>query len=191
MTFAELKSVISGDFVRYPSKMGGVIVRIILLPQFSVLFWFRFLSWLKGKGGLWKLLYIPLFYYHRWNCTLVGIELYPGTNIGKGLFFEHCGGIVVNWNSIIGENCSIYHGVTIGGWRGQSPRIGNNVLICAGAKVIGGVTIGNNVVVGANAVVTTDVPDGAVVAGIPAKVISMKGDEYTRLNSNSRPYGFL
>ena len=76
----------------------------------------------------------------------------------------------------------IFQGVTIGGMLKENemlvPRIGNNVILFAGAKVIGNVTIGNNVVVGANAVVTHDVPDNAVVAGIPARVISMKGADY-------------
>ena len=82
---------------------------------------------------------------------------------------------------MIGANCLIFHGVTIGGMlkdgRMQVPSIGDNVVIFAGAKVIGDVRIGNNVVIGANAVVTHDVEDNAVVAGIPAKTISMKGKE--------------
>ena len=153
------------------------MVRIILLPQFNILFWFRCLTWLKGKGKLWKALYYPLYYYHRWKCAVVGIEILPGTHIGKGLTLTHCGGVIVNPNSLIGENVKLFQGVTIGGWKGGVPQIGSNVMICAGAKVIGNVRIGNNVVVGANAVVTHDVPDNAVVAGVPARIVSMKGEE--------------
>ncbi len=73
----------------------------------------------------------------------------------------------------------MFQSVTIGEWKGKRPQIGNNVTIFAGASVIGNVKVGNNVVIGANALVVRDVPDGAVVAGNPAKVVSMKGKEYT------------
>ena len=108
-----------------------------------------------------------------------------GTKIGKGLCFSHYGAVAINASAIIGSNCLILQGVTIGEVRreGESfvPIIGNNVVIFAGAKIIGDVKIGNNVVVGANAVVTHDVCSNAVVAGIPARVISMKGEKYSRL----------
>lgn len=128
---------------------------------------------------MWKLLYTPLYYYHRWKCALVGVDIAPGSNIGKGLVIKHCGAIVVNPCSKIGENCTLFQSVTIGEWKGKRPQIGNNVIIFAGASVIGNVKVGDNVVIGANALVVNDVPDGAVVAGNPAKVVSMKGEQYT------------
>ncbi len=84
----------------------------------------------------------------------------------------------------IGRNCVVMQQVTIGssrgGKRGGYPTLGDNVVVCCGAKIIGNVKIGNNVIVGANAVVVTDVPDGAVVGGIPAKVIAMNGEEHVK-----------
>lgn len=108
------------------------------------------------------------------------------TQIGKGLVFAHFSNIVVTSNAIIGENCIIYNGCTIGGVHGVngSPIIGHNVVIYTGAKILGNVKVGNNVVIGANAVVTKDIPDNSVAVGIPAKVISNKGEEYFNLVTN-------
>lgn len=101
------------------------------------------------------------------------------TKIGKGFYIGHFSGIVVSGAAIIGDNCNISQGVTIGvAGKGENrgvPQIGNNVYMAAGAKLIGKIKIGNNVAIGANAVVTHDVPENAVVVGIPAKVISMEG----------------
>lgn len=119
-----------------------------------------------------------VFLIYKHQQWLTGIQLRIGTHVGKGLIFTHHGCIVINSQTEIGENCTIFQDVTIGGINGRGvPTIGNNVVLFAGAKVIGKVRIGNNAVVGANAVVTKDVPDGAVVAGVPAKVISYKGKE--------------
>ena len=101
--------------------------------------------------------------------------------IGPGLYIGHFGGIIVSSAAVIGENCNISHGVTIGAagtrQRGGVPRIGNNVYIGPGAKVFGRITIGNNVKIGANCVVHKDVPENAVVALNPGfEIISFKGN---------------
>lgn len=100
--------------------------------------------------------------------------------IGKGTKFGYGGmGVVVHSKAVIGDNCSIGQQVTIGGGNNHYPglpKIGNNVRISKGAIVFGGITIGNNVTVGANAVVTKPVPDNAIVAGVPAKILRFKDE---------------
>jgi serine O-acetyltransferase len=108
-----------------------------------------------------------------------GISISYQTKIGKGLYIGHFGGIVVNPQAVIGNNCNISHEVTIGSSnRGQKrgvPVIGDNVYIGPGAKIFGNIRIGNNVAVGANCVVTKDVPDNGIIVGIPGEVISWDG----------------
>lgn len=109
-----------------------------------------------------------------------GVEIHPGATIGKGLFIDHGAGIVIGETSVIGDNCTIYHGVTLGG-RGhvkhakRHPTIGDNVLIGAGAKLLGNITIGNDVMIGANSVVLHDVPAYATVVGVPGKIVKIDG----------------
>lgn len=114
------------------------------------------------------------------NFVLFGIELAARCEIGPGLCFAHTYGIVIGARKI-GSNALIYHEVTIGAKEmdvaynpGKRPLIGNNVVIGAGAKVLGGITIGDNSVIGANAVVTRDIPANVVAGGIPAKILKQK-----------------
>lgn len=104
-----------------------------------------------------------------------GIEIHPGATIGENLFIDHGTGVVIGETVIIGNNVTIYHGVTLGGTGKEKgkrhPTIGDNVLIGAGAKLLGNITIGNNVKIGANSVVLTDIPDNVTVVGIPGKII--------------------
>lgn len=110
---------------------------------------------------------------------ITGIEIHPGAKIGRGLFIDHGMGTVVGETAEIGDNCTIYHGVTLGGTgkeRGKRhPTIGNNVLISAGAKVLGPLTVGDNARIGANAVVLEDVPPDTTVVGVPGKAVRWKG----------------
>lgn len=109
-----------------------------------------------------------------------GIEIHPGATIGDGLFIDHGMGVVIGETAVIGNNCTIYHNVTLGG-RGHAigerrhPIIGDNVLVGAGAKLLGPITVGNDANIGANAVVLHDVPDRATVVGVPGKIVRIEG----------------
>ena len=105
-----------------------------------------------------------------------GIEIHPGAKIGKGLFIDHGTGVVIGQTAIIGDNVTMFHGVTLGGTGNEKtkkrhPTIGNNVFIGSGAKILGNINIGNNVKIGANAVVLNDVEEGRTVVGIPGYVV--------------------
>lgn len=127
------------------------------------------------KFSLYPILRIIL---HRWS-IIYGISIPLCVEIGKGFYIGHHGGIVINPKVVIGNNCNISHGVTIGekfgGNRPGVPIIGDNVYIGPGAKIIGGVNIGSHSCIGANSVITKDIPEYAVVAGIPARIISYRG----------------
>jgi serine O-acetyltransferase len=106
---------------------------------------------------------------------LTGIEIHPGATIGRGLFIDHGMGVVIGETAEVGDDVTIYHGVTLGGTGKDTgkrhPTIGNNVIIGSGAKVLGPINIGNNVKIGANSVVLKDIADNKTAVGIPAKVI--------------------
>ncbi|MFW6306073.1 MAG: serine O-acetyltransferase [Bacillota bacterium] len=110
---------------------------------------------------------------------LTGIEIHPGAEIGKGFFIDHGMGVVIGETTEIGENVTLYQGVTLGGTGKEKgkrhPSIGNDVLIGAGARVLGSITIGNDSKIGAGSVVLKDVPENSTVVGIPGRVIQRKG----------------
>ena len=120
------------------------------------------------------------FFIARYLCEKAkrktGIEIHPGASIGKNLFIDHGTGVVIGETAVIGDNVTMFHGVTLGGTGNEKdkkrhPTIGNNVFIGAGAKILGNITIGNNVKIGANAVVLKDVEDDRTVVGIPGYVV--------------------
>ena len=131
---------------------------------------------------------LALVYWHYKQLMYkTGIQLPIGTQVGGGIKFYHFGDVVINRNAIIGENASIYNGVTIGinlrpDGKAYPPIIGDNVVLCTGAKVIGNVKIGSNSVIGANAVVVKDIPENSVAAGVPAKVLDTNGGGINMLN---------
>jgi serine O-acetyltransferase len=109
----------------------------------------------------------------RW---FTGIEIHPGAKIGRRVFIDHGGGVVIGETADIGDDCTIYQGVTLGGtslYRGQKrhPTLESGVVVGAGAKVLGGFTVGQGAKIGSNAVVTKPVPAGAIAVGIPARLI--------------------
>jgi len=116
--------------------------------------------------------------FSRW---ITGIEIHPGAKLGERVFFDHGMGIVIGETAEIGDGCTIYHGVTLGGtslYKGakRHPTLGKDVVIGAGAKVLGGFTVGDGAKVGSNAVVTKPVPEGATAVGNPARIIQEDAD---------------
>jgi len=113
--------------------------------------------------------------------TITGVDIHPGATIGRRLFIDHALGVVIGETAEIGNDVTLYHGVTLGGttWNKQKrhPTLGNNVLVGSGAKILGPITLGNNVRVGANSVVVKDVPPCCTVVGIPGRIIQSKGTQ--------------
>jgi serine O-acetyltransferase len=108
--------------------------------------------------------------------TLTGIEIHPGAEIGDGFFIDHGMGVVIGETTQIGDNCHLYQGVTLGGTSTKRmkrhPTLGDNVVVGAGAKLIGAIDVGNNVRIGAGSVVVSNVPDNATVVGVPGHVVA-------------------
>ncbi|MBP3930998.1 MAG: serine O-acetyltransferase [Peptostreptococcaceae bacterium] len=112
------------------------------------------------------------------NRALTGIEIHPGATIGKGILIDHGMGVVIGETAEVGDRVTIYHGTTLGGTGKEKgkrhPTVGNDVIIGAGAKLLGPIVVGDNAKIGANAVVLKDVPEGATVVGIPGKIVIKK-----------------
>lgn len=140
-------------------------------PGLRATAWLRFASWCRAKG-------IPLAsVVQRWIFFRFGLEIAPGDHIGGGLYIAHPSGSVI-FAERIGRNCTIIASVTLGMRNEYAfPMIGDSVFIGAGARVLGGIHVGDDAVVGANAVVIKNVPAGATVVGVPARIIRMNEKE--------------
>jgi serine O-acetyltransferase len=184
MNFMKLQtcfSLVKSDLYRYNGsrRFKDFIYHYLFTPGFRYSFWMRLCSFLVQSPVLrYGFFHVARLYLIHLQFKF-GIEVSPKSVIGSGLYIGHFGGITVHQDTIIGKNCNISQGVTLGlslrGKRKGTPVIGDNVYIGPGAKVIGAVCVGNDVAIGANCVVTKDVADHAVVVGVPGKVISMDG----------------
>lgn len=110
--------------------------------------------------------------------TLTGIEIHPGAILGNAILIDHGMGVIIGETAVVGDRITIYHGTTLGGTGNEKgikrhPTVGNDVIIGSGAKVLGNINIGSNSKIGANAVVLEDVPEGATVVGVPARVVKI------------------
>ena len=143
---------------------------IILYPGFHVLVTHKIAHFLYNHRCFFLARFVSQLARH-----LTGIEIHPGAKIGRKLFIDHGMGIVFGETTEIGDNCTIYHGVTLGGTGKEHgkrhPTIGNNVMISAGAKVLGSFTIGDNSKIGAGSVVIEEVPPNCTVVGVPGRVV--------------------
>lgn len=167
---ADLKRFSDG---RDSAPMPRLLLRGLVSQGFQAILVYRFFRWFHLRGIPTQPLRLIV---ERFIEITTGISIPAAAEIGKGFRIHHFGCIIFHSNVKIGENCTVYQGVTLGdkgGW-GNPPTIGNHVLIGAGAKVLGGISVGDNVVIGANAVVLTSIPSNSIVAGVPAKVVGVK-----------------
>ncbi len=168
--FSRLREDIQCVFARDPAARNSFEVltaypglHAVLLHRFSHTLW------------KWRLKWLARMFSHigRW---LTGIEIHPGAVIGRRFFIDHGMGVVIGETAEIGDDCTLYHGVTLGGTSWQKgkrhPTLANDVVVGAGAKVLGPITLAEGVRVGSNAVVVKDVPEGATVVGIPGRVVA-------------------
>jgi serine O-acetyltransferase len=167
--FARIREDISSVFGRDPAARSAWEV-LTCYPGFHALSVHRLSHWLWARGWLWLARYVS-----HWGRFLTGIEIHPGATIGRRVFIDHGMGVVIGETAEIGDDCTLYHGVTLGGtsWsKGKRhPTLGKGVVIGAGAKLIGPITIADGARIGSNAVVVKDVPTGATAVGIPARII--------------------
>ena len=184
--FSGLHNDIRAIFARDPAARGVAEI-IFAYPGFHALFFYRLAHWLWVH----RMYFLGRFTSHIGR-FLTGIEIHPGALIGKGFFVDHGMGVVIGETAEIGDNVTLYHGVTLGGTSWQKgkrhPTIGNNVVIGTGAKILGPVKIGDNTRIGANSVVVHDIPPNSVVVGIPGKIVfRVEGDQRIALDKEFMP----
>jgi len=162
-------------------KFTTLVRHILGGGAFKYIFWMRTCLYTKTQILLRIFIYQFARFLLKHLMYKLGVSIPPETMIGSGFYIGHFGGIVINSSCKIGKNCNISQGVTLGqANRGKNkgcPILGDNIYLGPGAKIFGAVRIGNNVAIGANCVVTKDIPDNAVVVGVPGRVISQKGSE--------------
>lgn len=145
-------------------------MEVFLYPSFKVMLSYRRAHKLYQKGH-----YFWARYISQRAARKTGIEIHPGAQIGKGLFIDHGTGVIIGETTIIGDNCTLYQGVTLGGTGKEHgkrhPTLGNNVMVSAGAKVLGSFKIGDNSKIGAGSVVLAEVPPNSTVVGVPGRVV--------------------
>jgi serine O-acetyltransferase len=185
--FTRLRSDIQCILDRDPAARSKWEV-LTCYPGLHALLLHRGAHWLWQRDLRWLARFISQF--SRW---LTGIEIHPGATIGDGVFIDHGMGVVIGETAEVGDGCTIYQGVTLGGTslaKGakRHPTLGRNVVVGAGAKVLGGFTVGDNAAVGSNAVVTKPVPAGATAVGIPARII--QAEDSARREAVAAKMGF-
>ena len=168
---------VKADLSRFREEDDSLraLIRGVLSQGFQALFVYRIFRWFHERS----LPTQPIrFFCERFIEIITGISIPAETSIGKGLRIHHFGGIIFHSRAVVGEHCTIYHGVTVGdrGGYGGAPWIGHGVLIGAGAKLIGEIHIGDDCVIGANAVVHTSVPAQHLAVGVPAVIKKRRAD---------------
>lgn len=174
------KDLIRSAIDRDPAATGSLAV-ILTYAGVQAMAYHR----LANRLYSWHFRFLSRFVsqFARW---LTGIEIHPGAKIGKGIFIDHGMGVVIGETSVLGDNVTLFQGVTLGGTGKEKgkrhPTLGNNVVVGAGAKILGNIRIGDNVSVGANAVVLEDVPPNSTVVGVPGRVARREGRRIAGVN---------
>ena len=154
-------------------------MEVFLYPSFRVMLRYRFAHKLYLKGH---------FFWARWisqrAARKTGIEIHPGATIGRGLFIDHGSGVIIGETTVIGDNVTLYQGVTLGGTGKEQgkrhPTLEDNVMVSAGAKILGSFTIGENSKIGAGSVVLEEVPPNCTVVGVPGRIVRMDNKKVPR-----------
>jgi serine O-acetyltransferase len=185
--FDRLREDIAVVFDRDPAARTKWEV-LTCYPGLHALTWHRSVS-----GRLWRAGFRWLArWLAHWGRFLTGIEIHPGATIGRRVFIDHGMGVVIGETAEISDDCTLYHGVTLGGtsWKAgkRHPTLGKGVVIGAGAKVLGPVLVGDGAKIGSNAVVVRDVPANSTAVGIPARILV--GDDAARREHNAARMGF-
>lgn len=183
--FKTLRADFGIIFDRDPAARNWLEV-LFCYPGLQALLFHRLAHWLYCLG----LPFIPRLISHLAR-FLSGIEIHPGATIGTSVFIDHGMGVVIGETAIVGNYCLIYQGVTLGGTGKESgkrhPTLGENVVVGAGAKVLGNIQIGNNVRIGAGSVVLREVPSNCTVVGVPGRVLYRSGARVNPLEHGSLP----
>lgn len=158
-------------------------MEVFLYPSFKVMLHYRLAHKLYEKGH-----YFLARYVSQRGVRKTGIEIHPGATIGKGLFIDHGNGVIIGETAVIGDNVTLYQGVTLGGTGKEHgkrhPTVEDNVMISAGAKVLGSFTIGANSKIGAGSVVLSPVPPYSTVVGVPGRVVKRHNQSVPREDMN-------
>ena len=175
--FGRIKKEINAVFERDPAAKSVVEVLLCYPGLHSILFHRVAHALYKRK------LFITARFISQISRFLTGIEIHPGAKIGEGLFIDHGSGVVIGETAELGDNVTIYQGVTLGGTGKEKgkrhPTIGNNVVISSGAKVLGSFVVGDNVKIGAGSVVLKPVPPNCTVVGVPGRIVIRDGQKVT------------
>ncbi len=169
----KLREDIDAIVERDPAAINRTEV-LFLYSGLHALMIYRLAHSIDGKGA-----HLTARMISQMGKFLTGIEIHPAAKIGRGLFIDHGSGVVIGETAEIGDNCTIYQGVTLGGTGKEvgkrHPTLGNNVMVGAGAKLLGGFKVGDNAKIAAGAVVLSEVPENCTAVGIPAKVVRRAG----------------
>ena len=179
--FRQLKEDIACVKSRDPAARSALEI-FFLYPGFKAIRLHRRANWFYRHG-----MFFIARWISQWASRKTGVEIHPAVKIGKRFFIDHGTGVVIGETAVIGDDVTIYQGVTLGGTGKdigkRHPTLGNNVMVGSGAKVLGPFRVGDNARIAANAVVLREVPEGATVVGVPGRIVRLCGDKLDHIHT--------